>query len=311
MKNTGEIIKYLRKSKNLSQEQLSDLIGCTREFISQIERNKCNLPDYLVLPLSNILTHDLTKLIKTIDEYEKLEHYILSYQLIELIEKKDNYNIFLLLKNEIISSEFNYGNPKVLKLYCTALIETAINNNIEASTEICLQQLDLNNLEEIYKFTPKLTNYYRYYSTILVLGCNLHLENKFELHRVLLARTLTFLNSTIINNVLPISSVDYFFKNFYITTLNNYSDVLFRLSQFEESFTFCEQALEFATTNNILFMLDSLLKLKIEILCNLNEIPQAKEVYLQFKYTCQLMRNNIYFEESTQIFKWKYPMLFI
>lgn len=57
MKNTGEIIKYLRKSKKLSQERLSNLIGCTREFISQIERNKCNLPDYLILSFSNILTY--------------------------------------------------------------------------------------------------------------------------------------------------------------------------------------------------------------------------------------------------------------
>lgn len=310
MKNIGEIIKYLRKSKKLSQEDLSELVGCSREFISQIERNKCNLPDYLILPLSKFLSHDISNLIKNIDKYENFNHYLISHKLIDLIEKKDNHSINLMLKNKTIVNEFDYGYPKVLKLYCSSLIETVINKDIEMAIEICMQQLSLNNIYEIPNFKPTLGAYDRYYSTIIILGVNLHLVGKNELHKTLLFNTILFFEENIFNEFLPISTVDYFFKKYYILLLNNYADTLFTLGEFENALITCEKATLFAIDNQILYMVDLLTKLKIEILYNLNEVDKSKETYLQFKYICQLINNNSYFEDTTETFKIQYSNIF-
>ncbi len=311
MKNIGEIIRFLRKSKNLSQEQLSDLIGCTREFISQLERGKCNVPDYLVLPLSNFLNYDIPSLIKNIDKYNNFNHYVLSCRLINCIDSKNNIEINELLQNDIIINEFNYGYPLILKRYCVSLVELHINNDSNASIAVCLKQLDIENINEVNEFSPKISQEDRYYSTILVLGVNLHLIGEEELHKTLLKNTLFFLEENIFNNVLPSSSINYFFKKFYIIILNNYSDILFNLNDWDLALSLCEKARLFAINNNILFLVELLLKLKIEILCSQDNYAFAKETYQEFKYICRFINKIEYYDASTELFKTKYPNLFL
>lgn len=310
MKNIGEIIRFLRKSKNLSQENLSDLVGCSREFISQVERNKCNLPDYLLLPLSNFLTFDIPRLIKNIDKYNNFEHYILSCELIDLIEKNDNYGISTLLNNKIIINEFNYGYTNILKIYCMALVEKHINNNLNLSTKLCLQQLKISDISNIDEFIPKLSQEDRYYSTILVLGANLHIIGDFKHHKILLNNTIDFLEQNIFNDLLPNSTISYYFKKFYIICLNNYADVHFTLNDLNNALIYCDKAIYISTKNNILFMLHLILKLKIEILYLLDKVDEAKEIYTDFKSICRLMQQLTYFESSSEKFKIQYPRLF-
>ncbi len=309
MKKLGSIIAVLRKNKKLSQEQLSNLLGCTREFISQIERNKCNLPSYHILPLSNILCIDLNNLINHIDDYNSFEHYLLASKLIDCIEEKRIMDIDELLKNEIIINEFDYGEAMVLKLYCSALVEKYINNDIKKSIDFCLEVLNIENIDCIEAFYPAHGRKGRYYSTILTLGVNLSLIGEDLLHLKLLENTIYFLEENIFNDTLPNSTLNPFHKKSYIVFLNNYSDVLFSFKQFNKSLDICNKAIHFANKQSSSFNLELLLFLKTKILCELDLYEDAKKTYMHFKSICEIKNNINYLNEKNTVLN-SYKKLF-
>lgn len=311
MKKIGSAIRFLRKSNNLSQEQLASLVYCTREFISQIERDKRKLPQHLIVFFSNALNHDIDNLIGNLDKYKNFNHYLICYRLIDCMLVYDMEKIkFIIEQNKTVINELNYGDPRILKLYCSALIESNININLEASTKICLEILEINNIEEIKLFSPKIGQEKRYYSTILLLGTNMFYNKEYELYELLLKNILFFLEQNIFNNILPFSSIDPFFKRFYIMTLNNYADILFTSSNFNEALIICNKGINFSIAYDTTRIVFYLLKLKVEILYNLDNITESKETYILFKYQCILVDEVDYFYSSTNTFKPKYPKLF-
>lgn len=54
-KRIGESIAQSRKSKGLTQEELAELVGLTRQFISMVERGKTGIGLITFLNLSSIL----------------------------------------------------------------------------------------------------------------------------------------------------------------------------------------------------------------------------------------------------------------
>ncbi len=308
--NTGEIIRYLRNNKKYTQKELADKLGCTREFISQLERNKCSVPKYYILPLSKFLNHDIQKLIKESDKYKKFNHYIISCKLISFIETKDNYEMSILLRDEIVINEFNYGEPEILKLYCTSLVERFIKKDVKASIKTCMEILKIDKIDNISSFTLEFNMLERYYSTVLVLGANLDSLAMHKMHKKLIYNTIVYLEENIFNSTLPKSSISYFFKKFYIMVLNNYAHILFNDKKYLESLIYCNKAIKLINIYNMLFILELVIKLKVEIMYCLGNIDDAKRALVEFDVVCGITNNREYFEENLKEFEVKYKLLF-
>lgn len=52
LKKIGKNIKAIRKSKNLSQEKLAELVGVSRNYIGMIERAEINTPTKTLIEIA-------------------------------------------------------------------------------------------------------------------------------------------------------------------------------------------------------------------------------------------------------------------
>lgn len=66
----GRVIRNLRQQKNISQEELADLCGLHRTYISDVELGKRNVSLENIERISNALSVSLTEIFKEVDEYE-------------------------------------------------------------------------------------------------------------------------------------------------------------------------------------------------------------------------------------------------
>ncbi len=55
LKKLGKNIRYIRKSKNLSQEKLAELIKKTRNYVGMIERAEINIPASVIFDIAKAL----------------------------------------------------------------------------------------------------------------------------------------------------------------------------------------------------------------------------------------------------------------
>lgn len=310
-KTIGTIVSDLRKRQKLSQENLAFKLNCSREFISQLENDRRSIPDHFIIPLSIALDYDFSTLIANLHKFNTIEHFMFAHKIIDAIEEKNISKICNLLNEPIVEVEFTYGYPLTLKLYCQAMKLSIVDNNYIESNKVCSKVLEIESFESISKFVPKLYNEERYYSTILIASNNLFNLQLYDYEQILLKNTICFLELNYFNTIIPISTVSLFFKRFYITVLNNYADLLFAQKDFNTSFIICQKAIDFATKNDLMFLLNLLLCLKIKILYKLGNLKQARYTYLQFKSICEITYTLDYFEISTLRFKKHYPNLLL
>ena len=59
LKKLGKNIRYVRKSKNLSQEKLAELIKKTRNYVGMVERAEINIPVGALYDFSKALNVDI------------------------------------------------------------------------------------------------------------------------------------------------------------------------------------------------------------------------------------------------------------
>ncbi len=55
LKKIGKNISDVRKSKNLSQEKLAELVGKSRNYIGMIERGESNVPTSTLIDIAKAL----------------------------------------------------------------------------------------------------------------------------------------------------------------------------------------------------------------------------------------------------------------
>ncbi len=307
-----ESINYLiakrRKKLKISQVELANSVGCERSLISKIETSDRKISNNYLKSISKALNFDFITLNNNLKKYKNIKHYLLTYKLVDCIENKNYKDMAKILSEPVVINSFTYNKPLIIKLYCTALVETNLNKNYNNSVVVCFKILDIN-YNNINNFYPKQYQTHRYYSTILLLEANLYELGKKDLCITLLETTTDFLENNYFNETLPFSSVEYFYKKFYISILNNYADILFTLKDFNNAIIYCNKAIAFATDNKVLFLLDMLLELKIEILYNLNRIEESKKAYYQFITICELTNNTDYIEQNKKLIEEKYPLI--
>ena len=59
LKKLGKQIRYFRKYKNISQEELAELIGKSRNYVGMIERAEVNTPINTLFDISKKLDVDI------------------------------------------------------------------------------------------------------------------------------------------------------------------------------------------------------------------------------------------------------------
>ncbi|MCM1338647.1 MAG: helix-turn-helix domain-containing protein [Muribaculaceae bacterium] len=55
LKKLGKNIQTIRKSKNLSQERLAEIVGKSRNYIGMIERGESNVPTKTLFEIADAL----------------------------------------------------------------------------------------------------------------------------------------------------------------------------------------------------------------------------------------------------------------
>ncbi len=306
--NIGPAIKELRLKHGFTQQELANNTDYTRDFISKIELGKRQAPPDLLVSLSKLLQLDLITLDKHLNKYENLAHYLAANRLITCVEKQDLYQIKTLLETDSIYNDFNYGEPMLIKNYCNSLVLFYITKNYDECLTLTLSTLNLN-LDNIENYTIKISSNY-YYSTLLILAGLIREKNEFTVLFEFEKKIIDFIEQYYFNNVFTLPSIDYYFKKLYTLLLNNHADTCFSLLHFNNALTVCEKGIDSCYKLNILNSLPLLLKLKVEILYNLDQVIQAKEAFIDFKSICNITKIPSYFENVTNNFKNDYPLLF-
>lgn len=302
------LIKNLRLKKSLTQFQISKLLNIPSSTYSMIETGRRSVSNDILIPLSNILDFDFVTFSKNIHKYKTLEHYLLATELLQLIYLDDADKFTYILRNSPLINEFDYGEPQIIRTYCEVLSLIKVENNIDLAYDTCIDFLKIKNLEN---FQPKMNMPNQYYCIILNLGYCLHQKNLHAETITLYTTLIGFLENLYFNPNIPFINTPSFHRKYYIICLNNIADVHFTLNNFDIALQMCNKGILKSSEYNVLIILPTLLILKVEILCKLDDYATAKSTYVQFKSLCEITSKMSYFETYTNKFIPLYPKLFI
>lgn len=68
----GHVIRNIRQQRNMSQEELADLCGLHRTYISDVELGKRNVSLENIERIADALNVSLTEVFREVDEYESV-----------------------------------------------------------------------------------------------------------------------------------------------------------------------------------------------------------------------------------------------
>ncbi len=302
----GDIIKEKRIELGYTQQQLADLSGYTRTLISKIEQSKRNPSEELLLDLSYLLSFDFISLYKNQDKFKSLKHYILYNQLSQAIEQRNIQKVSDLLDNKIIKDEFNYGDTYILREYCNSLIYLEVDKNPKKAYKLCLKVLNIKE-DSLDNHIIKLNQPHYYYSFYLSFERILADQGKLNCEVYLIKNIIKFLERNYFNTIIPLASVDYYFKKLYIICLNNLADVNLRLKNYDTALLICDTAIEKSKELNVLNILYDILILKIELLYLLGKKDMSIVSYTQLSSFCELTNHKDFLTRETTRIKEQYP----
>ncbi len=274
-KSFGDLIKEIRIKNGFSQQELSEHTAYSRDYLSKIEVGKRNPSDDFLVSISTTLNFDFSTLHKKLNNFITLDDYFLTNKLVECIEAKNIDKIKQLLDNEIFTYKMNYGESRITKEYCQALVIFYIDNNTDKALQYCLDILEIT-YDKIDDYEIKV-NFPYYYSLLLLLGHIMSEKKDYNILENFLKKFIAFIDNYYLNGILPIYSVEYYYKKLYITILNNYADTLLKLGECQLALNQCNKAIDVSNKLNILSLLPYLYKMKVEILHvtgNLFEVKQ-------------------------------------
>lgn len=306
----ANVINILRINKKLSQEQLANLINVSRTTITKIESGKRKPTAEQLILLSNKLDFDLISYVNTINKYKSYEHYLLAYELSKLVNASSVSEISKIIDSNPLFFELDYGEVKILRTYCETLVLIHIKDDIELAYDICIDFFNITNFI-IKDFKPKINMPNEYYSMILNFGYCLSKKKDYSSLLTLQIITVGFLEDLYFSDELPYIDINNFYKKYYIVCLNNLADSYFTIGDFTNALDTCNKGINKSSQLNILSVLAMLIKLKIDILYNLDSLVEARETYSDFKSICKVTNNISYFNTSTKTLKIMYPKLFV
>ncbi len=302
----GDIIKEKRIEHGYTQQELADKIGYTRALLSKVEQSKRNPSYELLLELSYLLTFDFVTMYKNIGNYKSFKHYKLFHELVRAVEQRNIKKVSELINNKIVKDEFTYGETYIMREYCKSLVYLEIDNDINKTHELCLNVLNIDE-SAVKDHRIKLNQPYNYYSLYMTYERCLLSKNDTATEFELLETLIRFLEKNYFNSIIPLTSIDYFYKKFYIIVLNNLADINFREKNYEQSIVICDKAIEKSKELNVLNILYDIIMLKSETLFMMGAEEKARILYSQLVNFCILTNNNDFLERETNRLKQEYP----
>lgn len=305
----GTVIKKLRTEKNLSQKELANLMFIDRASIAMFETGKRIPSDDLCSQLSILLDFDFFTCRKNIIHFKTYEHYLLANELETFIESNEILKIEEILKNNQLIQEFTYGRAKQLRTYCETAVLIIIHQNMEEAYHNCILFFDMD-IQNIASYPIQLNMYQHYYSMFLNLGYCLFNKMLFEEAISLYNQLLHFLENLLFHSKIPFTNIDFSYKKYYIVCLNNLTDLYFSRNAYAAALDACNKGIEKSAELNILKTLPFLLKLKVEILYQLENYDSAKQIYMHFVSNCELLNMDLFLQKTKVTFEKEYPLLF-
>lgn len=310
MKNAlGKTVLKLRKEKGYTQQELAEMLFCSRELIVKIESGERSISEDSIVNLSVILEFNFVHYKKTSHKYKKLEHYNIVHVLIDVLREGNYKQLENIIENNTIINELNYGYPYIIKEYCNALILVNIYNNYSRAEKKLLKILNLNTVNSFESFEPCYTDNERYFSCILLLSlilCNKKEENSAS---QLISNTVVFLERNYFNSVLSRSAVDQYYKHVYIALLNNQADILYNQKKYHEALLLCKKIQDFMISCDSYYSLEFVLKLKIQISYKIGLMDLTQSTYDEFLILCRIKNKEEFFYSTNKIFKEEFPLI--
>ncbi len=305
----GKLVKTLRKNCYLTQEQLGEKIGYTREQISKIENGRVDPSREILAKMSDIFNFDIMSIVHIFDKFSSIEAYNGFKDLRCEIENRNLAEIKR-ISNEIRTlSDFSSGEPKQLILYADALIMTYVNKNYMKSIDLCREALNLiyDGNYQVAIETSYLTD--TSYSLLFLLAANYEFISDNDSLKQVTESTLKNIESRVFNYELPLKKDTYFMKKCYIVALNNVAHYYHLLGDYSASLQYVEIGITKSNSYNILIILPFLLQLKFENLYLQGNYYESQKNFEMFSIICRITKNDDLLDDNIESFKKRYYKL--
>lgn len=293
------MIKSVRKSFNLTQNQLADIICCSPKEIYRAEKNLCGLNYYLIRKLSRVLNFDFISYSNSIETFGSTETFELFFRLKNAIL----YNEKEKVKDAVFDIERTFNSKQKfdqntfedveayqMYIYGKSFSETDQNVIIE----MLLQAL---NITDFYKDTNNILSKRlcdTEYKILSALSGYLGLVKKYDEALMLLENLLLNLQKFVYNSNYEFYVVN---KNKIRTTIvvyNNLANLLFLLGQCKKALHICNEGIAFCLKYHSNEFLCYLYTLKFEILFALGKHDEAKAMCYDTITLCKMIGENDY-----------------
>ena len=280
MNNThiGETIAYLRKLRQLTQQQLADGI-CTREYIRKLE-NGYNQPTLYILDLlSQRLEEDIYNYHLSVERHNDIETHIKIQKINEILEK-DDYELLqqIIYEYEELPS-FKRGEPLQIIYYLKALCEYYLHSNYDKTIDLCIKSLNVN------KKYFNLNNWNKLlYSNVelktinVIASCKCYI-NDLENGIKIFYELLEYLNKYISGTLYSIREKGHFHITLYTQVAHNLSNHLSKLEKYNEALKIINDAIDVSLRTKYMDNYPYLLKNKFKLLYMLDDLENAKVYY--------------------------------
>ncbi len=304
----GSLVKQLRTEKNLSQEQLADIIECSRRHFLRIESGEVFPSRFLLKNLSDYFQVDFASYLQILTNFSSVENYNLYNKM------RDAIGYSNIEEMEAIVSEYqnNYTtlDQSTQQMYhqCNALINVLKKRDWKTAENFCLEsiKLDIADFSLENPMTDKYNN--PTYLSLNSLASVLSYQGKKLEAKTLFKKLIDNLEKNFINCSYEIAYT-VTITNVYISSLNNYATILVDENNFAKAMNLADKALDFSFKNDSLFLVGYLNFIKVEILYQNQEYTQAQDLYIKVITLLELLQDEYRKNTLINIAKKEYPLL--
>lgn len=306
---TGETIKALRKSNKMTQDEVANALGYTKDYIKKLEKRNSEPSLQALELLSKLFNCNLKKYSIVLKEFTSIEAFNNFRELRFYISNGDIENIKRLSNLLENDDNFKSGEPLQLILYSKALVFCLVDKDYESAKNLCIQGIKIDvpnfNISKIDSTLFSDTSY----SLLVCRSAQFVYLNDLETSKLIVVSTYNNFKNVVFNSTLELNYHSFHLKKIQIITVNNYADILFREGNYKASLKMCDQGIslcnEYETTNS----LELLYKLKFENLYKLNKLEEARENFEIFKALCIIKNKKSYLKTTVANIPVCYPLI--
>ncbi len=305
-----ELIKRLRTSRGLTQNQLAELLGYSVRQVRRIESGEFELSREVIELLSKTFNIDMHQYKSISSRFKTIECYEEFINLQKAIECMDFEYIKASCERLKNNPEFQDGEKLQLILYSEATIEGYVNKDYLHSNEICLKALD------IFGYTDYMSSlkngilnemsYPLLFSISYNFNCLGNIDHSFDL----MLEIYNHFKNFVFKNPVPVKNDMYHMKKYYIGATNNLAHIYYEAKDYDKALELIDDAISLSNQFSVSIFTHYLIQTKFEIYYAKCDIENAKKFYKIFEYSCEIKGKNDYFNSIQQEIRSKCSLIF-